>query len=90
MSILRVIAVASMIFAPLVYAEDKPASTGCPAKIAQLESIERSEGAGQQSGVASDIRRLIKQAKEANAKGDEKGCMSAANRALKLYNTASE
>lgn len=90
MSILNVIAVASIIFAPVVYAEDKPVSTSCSAKITQLESIERSEGAGQQSGVASDIRRLIKQAKEANAKGDEKACMSAANRALKLYNTASE
>lgn len=90
MNILKVMAVASMICAPGVYAGDKADADHCTAKINQLDSIERSEGAGVQGGVATDIRKLIAQAKEAREKGDGKGCLTAANKALSLYKTASK
>ncbi len=88
MDAFKVLVIASVISLPL-HAAEAPKS-GCDAKIAQLENIERSEGAGVQGGVASDIRSLIEKAKEARAKGDGKACLSAANRALSLYKTASE
>ncbi|SUD78543.1 hypothetical protein [Pseudomonas putida] len=90
MKLLRVIAVASIICAPAVYAGDKTDADHCTAKINQLDSIERSEGSGVHGGVATDIRKLIAQAKEAREKGDGKGCLTAANKALSLYKTASK
>lgn len=44
MNMLKVIAVASIICAPGVYAGDKIDADHCTAKINQLDSIERSEG----------------------------------------------
>ncbi|CRI57765.1 hypothetical protein [Pseudomonas sp. CCOS 191] len=90
MNMLRAIAVASIICAPVVYAGGKTDTDHCTAKINQLDSIERSEGAGQHGGVATDIRKLIAQAKEAREKGDGKGCLAAANRALSVYKNASK
>ncbi|KXK72583.1 hypothetical protein BC89_00505 [Pseudomonas monteilii] len=90
MNMLKVIAVASIISAPVVYAADKTEADNCTAKIDQLDAIERSEGVGQHGGVATDIRKLIAQAKEAREKGDGKGCLAAANRALSVYKNASK
>lgn len=90
MKLLRVIAVASIICAPAAYAGDKTDADHCTAKINQLDSIERSEGSGVHGGVATDIRKLIAQAKEAREKGDGEGCLTATNKALSLYKTASK
>ncbi|MCG8291354.1 hypothetical protein [Pseudomonas entomophila] len=90
MNISRVIAVAAILCSPMVHAEDTPVADNCTAKIKQLDNIERSEGAGQHGGVATQIREQIAKAKEAQAKGDGKACLSAANKALELYRNASD
>lgn len=90
MNLFRVFAVASIICVPIVHAEDNTGTDNCTAKIEQLDTIERSEGAGLHGGVATDIRKLLAKAKEARERGDGKGCLSAASKALSLYKTASD
>lgn len=87
MNTLKLFVIASMFSLPL-HAEEAEPVDACSAKIAQLESIVRTEGAGQQSGVANDIRNLLEQAKAAREKGDLKLCTSSADRAQSLYKTA--
>lgn len=89
MNALKMLAIASVISLPL-HAAEAPKLDHCSEKITQLDSIERSEGAALQGGVATDIRQLIAQAKAAQAKGDGKACLTAANKALSLYKTASD
>ncbi|WP_110994865.1 hypothetical protein [Pseudomonas sichuanensis] len=89
MNVLKVLAIASVL-SPALQVAHAAESGSCDAKLAQLDAIERSEGAALQGGVATDIRRLVEQAKAAKAKGDGKACLSAASRALSLYKTASK
>ncbi|MCE1116816.1 MULTISPECIES: hypothetical protein [Pseudomonas] len=89
MNMLKTLTIACVISLPLQLAQAAPVDA-CDAKLAQLESIERSEGVAVQGGLATDIRRLVEQAKAAKAKGDGKACLSAASRALSLYKTASK
>ncbi|MDU9393921.1 hypothetical protein [Pseudomonas sp. zfem002] len=87
MKVLNVLVIASVISLPL-HAAEAPKHDYCQEKIAQLDHIERTDGMGVQGGVATSIRRLIEQARAAQAKGDAKACLAAANQALSLYQTA--
>ncbi|MEE1887375.1 hypothetical protein [Pseudomonas carassii] len=69
------------------HAEDGPA-TNCDAKIKDLEYINKSEGQALHGGMAHDYHELLKQAKEAQAKGDMKTCQASADRAKTIYNKA--
>ncbi|MFJ4373203.1 hypothetical protein ACIP1T_11325 [Pseudomonas japonica] len=84
---LKVLVIASVISLPL-HAAEEPKHDYCQEKIAQLDHIERTEGPGVEGGVATTIRRLIEQAKAAQAKGDTKACLASANQALSVYHNA--
>lgn len=68
------------------YADDS--ATNCAGKIKELEDIKKTDGQAAGSGKAGEYDTLLKQAKEAQAKGDIAKCISAATRAKTIHNTA--
>jgi hypothetical protein len=71
----------------VAHAEDGPA-TNCDAKIKDLEYISETDGQALHGGMAHDYHELLKQAKDAQAKGDMKTCQASADRAKTIYNKA--
>ncbi|AZL76504.1 hypothetical protein [Pseudomonas oryziphila] len=60
----------------------------CDAKIKALENISKTDGQALHGGMAHDYHEKLKQAKDAQGKGDMKGCRSAAEQAQTIYNKA--
>ncbi|MNO88009.1 hypothetical protein D3C76_794430 [compost metagenome] len=62
--------------------------TNCNAKIKSLDDTYKADGVAIGGGKVDEFQSLVKQAKEAQAAGDIKGCNAAADRAQTIYNTA--